>query len=157
MLEGLYILYIYILYIYICICKSMVVTTIILLKKQKNTIIFISGIITSSTLVYECLAILTCKPEVQRRLQAAVRTELGDAVPCLQDKARLPVVMATLYELLRLMSHVPLAIPHAATSDVTMGTYRIPKGGGVREIYIFFNTYNHKIHKIPSQRCPLLK
>ncbi len=48
--------------------------------------------------------------------------------PCLADRANLHYVEATILEILRFTSVIPLAIPHMSLKDSTIGGYVIPKG-----------------------------
>lgn len=48
-------------------------------------------------------------------------------LPSLEDQARLPYVMAFLYEVMRFTSFVPLTIPHSTITDTSIGGYSVPK------------------------------
>lgn len=55
--------------------------------------------------------------------QVVPRTRL----PTVEDQARLPYVMAFIYEVMRYTSFVPITIPHSTTADTSINGYRIPK------------------------------
>ncbi|KAL2082825.1 hypothetical protein ACEWY4_020617 [Coilia grayii] len=67
-------------------------------------------------------------PQLQKALQDEVdqvvpRTRL----PTVEDQARLPYVMAFIYEVMRYTSFIPVTIPHSTTADTSINGYRIPK------------------------------
>ncbi|XP_076142140.1 cytochrome P450 1B1 [Alosa pseudoharengus] len=83
---------------------------------------------TLSTSLQWITLILMRYPEIQTRLQDEVaqvvhRTQL----PTIEDQARLPYVMAFIYEVMRFTSFIPLTIPHSTTSDTFLNGYHIPK------------------------------
>lgn len=83
---------------------------------------------TLSTSLQWIILILMRYPEIQKRLhdevcQVVDRTRL----PTIEDQARLPYVMAFIYEVMRFASFIPLTIPHSTTSDTSVNGYHIPK------------------------------
>ncbi|KAM4770940.1 cytochrome P450 1B1 [Rhinophrynus dorsalis] len=68
-------------------------------------------------------------PEVQSNMQDEVDKVIGrDRLPCLEDQAKLPYIMAFLHESMRFSSFVPITIPHATTKYTNLMGYNIPKG-----------------------------
>ncbi|TFK48003.1 cytochrome P450 [Heliocybe sulcata] len=68
-------------------------------------------------------------PEVQARAQAELDAIVGpDRLADFDDRPNLPYVNAIVLELSRWLPVVPLAVPHAASSDDEVGGYFIPKG-----------------------------
>jgi len=68
-------------------------------------------------------------PAVQRKASEALDKVVGrKRLPTFEDREDLPYISAILYEMLRLRSPVPLAIPHVSTEDDHYQGYFIPKG-----------------------------
>lgn len=88
----------------------------------------LSGTDTTSTAVTCFLLVLLHYPNVQRRIQAEIDHVIGDSrTPLLEDRAKMPYTEACLMETLRLISHVPLAVPHATICDTSVKGMKIPK------------------------------
>ncbi|KAK3603399.1 hypothetical protein CHS0354_009380 [Potamilus streckersoni] len=86
--------------------------------KETFTNLILAGTDTTATAMTCLLLILIHLPEVQDRLQAELDTVVGrERTPCLADRAAMPYLEACLLELLRYISHVPLAVPHSTISD----------------------------------------
>ncbi|KAK7793941.1 hypothetical protein R5R35_011867 [Gryllus longicercus] len=82
---------------------------------------------TSSTLTFAVRALLY-HPEVQRRSQEELDRVVGrDRLPTLDDRFNLPYTEAIIRETLRYNTLLPLALPHLAAEDTTLGGYDIPK------------------------------
>ena len=97
-----------------------------------------AGLLTSGSALYSLLAMCVARPEIQQRLQADIDNTIGARPPQLADRARLPYVQAAILELLRYISHVPVAIPHKTTQDVELRGYKLPKNTevGVRKNWL---------------------
>lgn len=83
---------------------------------------------TTSRALYSMMLLLTKHPEIQHAIQEEIDTVIGTRQPLLDDRENCPVTESMVMELLRYISHIPLAIPHMATSDTTLGGYHIPAG-----------------------------
>ena len=67
--------------------------------------------------------------EVQERVQRELDDVVGRGViPAPSDKYPLPYLEATLQEVHRFGSIVPLGVDHCAADDTTLAGYTIPKG-----------------------------
>ena len=68
-------------------------------------------------------------PDVQRKAWESLEKVVGrKRLPTFEDREDLPYISAIVYEILRLRSPVPLAIPHVLTEDDHYQGYFIPKG-----------------------------
>ena len=65
---------------------------------------------------------------MEKKLVEEIDRVIGqDRSPQLTDKQDMPYAAAVQLELLRFISHAPLAVPHSTMCDVTLKGYRIPK------------------------------
>ena len=87
-----------------------------------------AGFETTLTSLRWLLAYLVTYPEVQARAQAELDDVIGcGRLPRLDDHGSLPYLESVIAETLRLATIVPLAVPHKATRDATLGGYDVPK------------------------------
>ncbi|KAM9666575.1 steroid 21-hydroxylase [Trichechus inunguis] len=94
--------------------------------------LFIGGTDTTATTLSWAVMFLLHHPEIQQQLQEELDRELGpsasDSWVQYKDRARLPLLNATIAEVLRLRSSVPLALPHRTTRPSSILGYDIPEG-----------------------------
>ena len=106
--------------------------------------LFGAGFETSSITLYWGLAYLVKYPDVQRQLHDELDEVVGrQRLPTLQDIASLPLLQATVYELLRVTSLVPLALPRSTTIETSIRGFTIPKG-----TVVFINLWS--VHRDPE-------
>lgn len=101
-----------------------------------NIYVLFIGISTSSSAVYSFLALCVVKPDLQTRLQTEIYEQIGERLPTLSDRSKLPFVEAAILELFRYVSHVPIAVPHKTTREIDLGGFRLQRG-----IPVSTNTY----------------
>ncbi|XP_078593032.1 cytochrome P450 2U1-like [Branchiostoma floridae x Branchiostoma japonicum] len=78
------------------------------------------------------LLYLVTHPDVQTKVQAELDEVVGrDRPPAVSDKPNLPYTEATILEMQRIRTVVPLSVPHCTTSDTALLGYDIPAGTDV--------------------------
>ncbi|KAH3773959.1 cytochrome P450 2U1-like [Dreissena polymorpha] len=96
--------------------------------KETFTNLILAGTDTTTTAITCLLLVLLHKPEIQDRMYQELDHVVGRSrAPSLSDRSSMPYTEACLFETLRLISHVPLAVPHATICDTTVLGKRIPK------------------------------
>lgn len=98
--------------------------------------LFVAGAETTTTTLYWSLAYLVTWPEVQKKIAEERHRVIGSRQPCLMDRGKLPYFEATIQEVLRYSSLVPLGVPHKTTRNTRFGGQNVP--GGTQ---IWFNTW----------------
>ncbi|CAM9982440.1 unnamed protein product [Lampetra fluviatilis] len=94
--------------------------------------LFIAGTDTTANTLLWCLLLMCTYPAVQARVQAELDAVVGRGRRVsLSDRPRLPLTVATIMEVQRLSSVVPLAIPHSATRSVQLRGFTVPQGSVV--------------------------
>ena len=94
--------------------------------------LLVAGTDTSAQTVSWTLLLLANRPEVQARVHEELDEVIGsDALPTVDDRARLPYTFACVAESMRYRTIGPLAVPHQATEDTEVGGYLIPAGAQV--------------------------
>ena len=81
---------------------------------------FFAGYETTSTILRFALAFLANNPKYQEEIQHQLDEVLGSRRPLLDDRPKLPLIQATILEVLRLGNVLPLAVPHVAVNDTTL-------------------------------------
>ncbi|XP_072045012.1 cytochrome P450 2J4-like [Amphiura filiformis] len=91
--------------------------------------LFAAGTETTSTTLRWAVLYMMAYPEIQDRVHQELDSVVGrNRLPKLADKADLPFTCATLFEVQRIATIVPLGVPHSCGKDTTLGPYTIPKG-----------------------------
>ncbi|XP_072050913.1 cytochrome P450 2J4-like [Amphiura filiformis] len=90
--------------------------------------LFGAGTETTSTTLRWGVKYMMAYPEIQKRIQQEIDSVVGrDRRPRLSDKDSLPFTAATLLEIQRISSIVPLGVFHNCGEDTTIDGYTIPK------------------------------
>lgn len=77
--------------------------------------LFSAGVETVKNSILWGLLHLLHNPEVMKKIQAEIADQVGsDRMPEIEDMLKMPYTRATMYEVLRKSSHVPLGTPHVA-------------------------------------------
>ncbi|XP_072165344.1 steroid 17-alpha-hydroxylase/17,20 lyase-like [Diadema setosum] len=106
---------------------------------------FSAGINTSTETLYWAMAIMAEHPDIQTKVRQEIDDVIGrDHLPEIGDRGSLPYAEATLYEIMRYSSLLPIALPHSTMKDATLHGYRIPK-----DTIVFINTYS--MHYDPKE------
>ena len=91
--------------------------------------LFIAGTETTSTTLKWALLYMITNEKIQRKVQEELDTVIGpDRMPSLRDRPNLPYTEATILEIQRKASIVPLGVPRATVRDTVLHGYDIPKG-----------------------------
>jgi len=91
--------------------------------------IFIIGAESESTMMRWAFRILSCNPQIQRRVQAELDAVVGPGENVTWDrKDDLPLTMAVVKELQRFADVAPTGLMHKTMCDTTIAGYRLPKG-----------------------------
>ena len=81
-----------------------------------------------STALRWAVAYLVSHRDVQADLRKELARLKGSASLTLHDKDKLPLLEATILEILRMSSFLPFALPHCTTRDTSVAGYPLPKG-----------------------------
>lgn len=96
--------------------------------KECFTNLILAGTDTTATAITCLLLVFLHYPEVQDRMYKEISAVLQTRdLPRLSDRSHTPYTEAVLLELLRYISHVPLAVPHCTISDTNIAGFLVPK------------------------------
>ncbi|ESO94963.1 hypothetical protein LOTGIDRAFT_63600, partial [Lottia gigantea] len=97
--------------------------------KEVFTNLILAGTDTTATALTSLLLIFLNYPEVQDRMFQEISSVIGtETSPSLHHRESLSYCEAVLLELLRYLSHVPLAVPHYSIENTAIGGKNIPAG-----------------------------
>ena len=100
--------------------------------------VFSAGTETTSTCILWAIIFFVMNPKVQDNVHKELDAVIGsDRMPGLDDRENLPYLEATIAEILRYSSLVPLLFPHSTTVDTSLSGYFIPK-----ETVVMFNAWS---------------
>ena len=90
--------------------------------------VFSAGTETTSSCILWAIIFFVTNPQVQEKVHKELDAVIGaERMPQLDDRENLPFLEATIAEILRYSSLVPLLFPHSTTTDTTLSGYFIPK------------------------------
>ncbi|XP_072041972.1 cytochrome P450 2U1-like [Amphiura filiformis] len=90
--------------------------------------LFAAGSETTNTTIRWALLYMIAHPDIQRKVQHEIDNVVGrNRLPNLSDKEHMPYTEATIMEVQRIVSIVPVGVPHCAAEDTTLNGYNIPK------------------------------
>jgi len=97
------------------------------LENYTKNLLF-AGMSTTSRALCALLLVWLNQPDVLEKVQTEIDNVIGQRLPRLSDRLSCPFTESMILELLRYISHAPLAIPHETTKDTEVQGYFIPKG-----------------------------
>ncbi|XP_059158790.1 cytochrome P450 1A1-like [Physella acuta] len=113
--------------------------------KEVFTNLILAGTDTTATTLTCLLLVFLHHPEVQEKMWAEVKHQIGEnRLATLADRKNMPYFQAVLLELLRYISHVPLAVPHYTTCDTSVLGIPVPK-----DMTVYINLW--AVHHDPQE------
>ncbi|CAC5401019.1 CYP17A [Mytilus coruscus] len=103
---------------------------IVIRKHLRQTVfdIFSAGIDTSRVTLGFAVRYMAGLPEIQSKVQEEIDRVVGkDRLPTVKDRENLSYTEATLHEVMRLGTAVPVGLPHSTICDTRVGGYDVPK------------------------------
>ena len=96
--------------------------------KMISADVFGAGLETVSNALSWAMAYIVNSPKIQQSLRRELDSAVGRLrLPTIQDKPNMPLLQATVLEVLRITSLVPLALPHQTSEETKLCGYTIPK------------------------------
>ncbi|XP_062580761.1 cytochrome P450 2C27-like isoform X2 [Saccostrea cucullata] len=90
--------------------------------------LFAAGSETTVTTLRWAFLFLIHHPDIQTKLLKHIDEIIGEAVPQIEHREKLPYVEAFVLEVLRMGNIVPLGVPHCPNRDFEYGGYSFPNG-----------------------------
>ncbi|KAH7325479.1 cytochrome P450 [Rhizoctonia solani] len=107
--------------------------------------LFTGGSTTTVGLIWSFILMVSLHPEAAKLAREEIDVVVGrERVPELKDREKMPYMEALLQEVMRLCPVAPLGLPHSATEDIQLGSYRIPKNATINpNIWAMLRDPNH--------------
>ncbi|KAK3097195.1 hypothetical protein FSP39_007347, partial [Pinctada imbricata] len=113
-----------------------------------------AGFDTTATTLRWAFLLLASNPRVQENVQKELDNILGvNRRPSLSDRSQLPFMEATILEILRMASTVPLSLPHNTLEDTEFLEYFIPKDTVVF-LNLFSSNFDENLWDSPNEFKP---
>ncbi|XP_049842916.1 probable cytochrome P450 304a1 isoform X1 [Schistocerca gregaria] len=94
-----------------------------------GTDLLLPSLTVTTTALAEAVRCLVLHPEVQTKVHLEIDSVVGRGrLPTLEDRPNLPYFEATIREVLRRKTAVPLSVAHASMAEATLNGYTLPKG-----------------------------
>ena len=91
--------------------------------------IFGAGLETVGNALCWAMGFIVNNQEIQQESSSRVGQNCrATSSPNIQDKPNMPLLQATVLEVLRISSVLPMALPHETSEDVTLGSYKSQRG-----------------------------
>ncbi|XP_078670781.1 cytochrome P450 2U1-like isoform X2 [Branchiostoma floridae x Branchiostoma belcheri] len=88
--------------------------------------LFLAGTETTATTMHWVLLYMLLYPDIQENVHREIDAVLGQAVPTYALREKMPYTTATLAEVQRINSAVPIGVPHSSSRKTTLNGYTIP-------------------------------
>ncbi|KAL4233346.1 monooxygenase [Mactra antiquata] len=89
--------------------------------------LIVAGSETTSTTIRWILLYLVRNPDIQEKIYSELLQKLGEDLPSVNDRKRLPYTNAVILEGIRISNVAPLAMPHTVTTDTMFNGFLIPE------------------------------
>lgn len=113
---------------------------LLLVKKSTDSSYYLLlslGVDTTATALTCLILTLLHNQEIQTKIQEEIDSVFPDGVfPSLSGRPQTPYTEAVILELLRFISHVPLAVPHSTLKNASIGGYHIDSDSTVLVIFV---------------------
>ncbi|XP_060519460.1 probable cytochrome P450 303a1 [Cylas formicarius] len=88
---------------------------------------FMAGSETTNNTLSFCFLYLILNPDIQSKAREEIDSVLGDRMPSLEDRSKMPYMECIVLESLRMFAARAFSVPHRAVKDTYLGGYFIPK------------------------------
>ena len=118
--------------------------------KEQRLVIFnleVAGVLTTSTTLAVLMNVLCQRPELQDKLRQEIRDVIGESrPPYLADRENMPYHMATLLEIGRYASILPLGLQHKTTRDTAIESSgrKIPIPAGIEVLTNLWSMHHNE-------------
>ena len=97
-------------------------------KKACCIQVVLAGVVSTTCSMLSLLNILVHHPDIQAKIQEEIDDVLGERIIGLDHQVNMPFTKATIFELHRYCSIVPINVAHKSLQDTTLADYVISKG-----------------------------
>ncbi|KAM3922872.1 cytochrome P450 2A13-like [Leptodactylus fuscus] len=91
--------------------------------------LFVAGTETTMNTIQFSLLLMIQNPHIQEKVQKEIDTVIGSIrMPGISDRTQMPYTNAVVYEIMRYVDLVPMALAHSVSEDTFFRGFMIPKG-----------------------------